>query len=66
MLIAIFNAVSGFCNQGDIRLSNGANSREGRVEVCDNRAWGTVCSNGFDVVDATVACIQLGLNGIGI
>ncbi len=53
------------CSQGDIRLSDGANSRQGRVEVCDSNAWGTVCSIGFDVVDATVVCTQLGRSGIG-
>ena len=31
----------------------------GRVEVCINRAWGTICDNGFGTEDAVVICNQL-------
>ena len=31
-------------------------SREGRLEICVNNAWGTVCNAAFDVQDAAVAC----------
>ena len=48
------------CLDGDIRLEGG-NQLEGRVEICHNRAWGTVCDNGFSSEDATVVCNQLGL-----
>ena len=47
------------CSDGDIRLFNGSNPLEGRVEVCFNRAWGTICSNRFDEDDSTVICTQL-------
>ncbi|XP_022091652.1 lysyl oxidase homolog 4-like isoform X2 [Acanthaster planci] len=43
-----------------IRLKSGANYGEGRVEVHVNGYWGTVCSEGWDEVSASVACRQLG------
>ena len=47
------------CPDGEIRLQDGT-STFGRVEVCDNHRWGTVCDVGWDTVDAQVACSQLG------
>ena len=48
------------CGEGDIRLIGGQTQLEGRVEVCLNETWGTVCENLWQNIDAGVACRQLG------
>ena len=49
------------CTNGDIRLRGGTFNDRGRIEICYNNVWGTVCSNGWDSVGARVACLQLGM-----
>ena len=50
------------CTHGDARLASGINSLQGRVEVCFDGVWGTVCSNGWGNSEATVVCRQLGFS----
>ncbi len=52
--------VDGSCANGDVRLRGGGTRREGRVEICINNRWGTICDTEWDNDEASVVCQQLG------
>ncbi len=51
---------------GDLRLVNSTsiNTPAGRLEIFLTGVWGTVCSDGFGLTEARVACRQLGYSSV--
>jgi len=48
------------CTDGELRLEGGIAPGEGRVEMCYENQWGTVCDDLWDSRDAGIVCRQLG------
>ena len=75
LLLAESTIESSGCSHGDIRLVNGETVYEGRVEICINKVWGTVCSTNsthfwsaykWTSKDTNVLCRQLQHMGLGM
>ena len=63
------NPLASDCADGDIRLINSNGSvdlQEGRVELCINNLWGSVCNKQFDTREADVICRQLSATYTGL
>ena len=52
------------CTQGSLRLVNGSYIGNGRLEICVDGEWGTVCDNGWTNLNAQVVCKQVGQSTI--
>ena len=53
------------CSDGEIRLAGKVTTTSGRLEICYNKVWGTVCSRGWELKDSYVACRELGFHQNG-
>ena len=53
------------CRNGDVRLQGNTILGRGRVEVCLNNVWGTICDDSWNSADARVVCNQLGFSRFG-
>ena len=66
-LINLANLFLGTCQDSDIRLQGNNNPLIGRVEICINGTWGTICPHyHWTNKDASVVCRQLGYSGNGM
>jgi len=43
---------------------DGPTQNGGRVEICYNNQWGTICDSLWDSTDAEVACEELGVTSL--
>ena len=61
----IIHIVGGSCANGEVRLISqySYGRSEGRVEVCHNQQWGTICRDNWGDNNTRVVCDQLGYNG---
>lgn len=53
------------CENGDVKLSGSSDPLRGRIEICMNEVWGTICDDFWDVNDTAVICRQLGFSAEG-
>ena len=49
-----------------VRLAGSGDDSTGRLELRFAGQWGTVCDDGFDDVDAAVACYMLGFGCVAL
>ena len=63
--IAVYSNLSN-CSHGDVRIAGGESKYDGRVEVCINGVWNSVCSQLWGNLHAQVVCRQLNHSSLGV
>ena len=54
------------CSDNDVRLVGGSSPTAGRLEICANQMWGTVCSGYYwSTSNTNAVCRQLGYQFFG-
>lgn len=48
-----------------MRLTGGSSPAAGRLEICANQVWGTVCEQGWGTSATNAVCRQLGYQFYG-
>ena len=51
------------CTDYDTQLVGGASPNEGKVLMCLNGVWGTLCDETFSKTDAQIVCYDAGYSG---
>lgn len=47
-------------------MADGGSNFSGRVEICIQQQWGTICDDNWGVAESAVVCRQLGLSSEGM
>ena len=61
----MFSDPSATCIDGEIRLVSSPHEHAGRVEICHDNHYGTVCEDDWSTEDANVVCGQMGYEKFG-
>ena len=62
-LITDLNVTYSNCTDYEVQLVDGPSLNEGRVLMCINGVWGSLCNSDIDYNDAGVICLELGYQG---
>lgn len=65
LFVNLNTVYSAYCDNWELRLSEGKTEFEGRLEVCFNRRWGTVGSEGWSQANSQVFCNNYGYDATG-
>ena len=61
----LHNLFLALCQDGAVRLRGGQTPAEGRVEICFDNRWGTVCDDLWSNIDGNIVCKELGFSPTG-